>query len=364
MKNHSSFFFSQIAALIITVPALAQSAPDATPFIGKNSVLTYKVKDGVSYNYIATITSLDEKGDIAFDWKTNETSPRRGHSSMSYSNLDDATSFLIKIPGGNETLGKDDSRIFLSDAMTKHITDHLCEFKVDGKDQSFIFVKKSGESKKINYGNDPVELDYHSGEGNSAYIGIIDIGKLSFIGYWYYKGLEFDLLSINNSDATRETPVQVEKSEGKGEPRKMGSIDLIFAKIMWPTLAKIEDYDPTNGGRVTQPFTQTYDYRLQSNAELPPSYVDAFVVDLKYIYEHRSKYPTYITGNYTIQEKYMSEDEILKVFNVYLNVNATELYGYRPWSNQQFVKSLSEADRKKLANESSSYIMMYGFKEK
>ena len=74
----------------------------------------------------------------------------------------------------------------------------------------------------------------------------------------------------------------------------MGSIDLIIAKAIWPTLAKIEEYDATNGGRVTQPFHETYDYRLDSKADLPPSFVDAFVVDLKYIYEHKAKFSKYL----------------------------------------------------------------------
>lgn len=362
MKTHLSFFF-QIAALIITAPALAQSAPDASPFIGNNSILTYAIKETnrPAYNYIISITDFDENGDIAFDWKTNETDPKKGHSSMKYSNLNAATALMIKIREGNETLRSDESRIFLSWPMIKDISNYLTEFTVDGSDQTFLFTKK-GETKKIDFDNNPVQLDYHSGTFKSTYIGVIDLGKLNLLGYYYNDGVEYDLKSINNSNATREIPV--EKKQEKGEPRKMGSIDLIFAKIMWPTLVKVEDYDPTNGGSVTQPFTQTYDYRLQTNADLPPSYVDAFVVDLKYIYEHKAKFSGYITGNFTIGEKYMPENEVLKVFNVYLNVDASELYGYRPWTNQQFVKSLSDEDRKKLATEAASYIMMYGFKEK
>ncbi len=364
MKNHLKYLISQMVTLIITVPALAQAAPDASPFIGQNSVLTYKVEeDHTRYNYIVTITNFDEKGDIAFDWKTTETSPRKGHSSMKYSNLDNATSFLIKVPGRNESLGQDDSRIFLSEPMTKDITEHLAEFKIDGKKQSFLFIKKSGESKKIDYDNTPVEMDYHYGEDVSVFIGVIDIGKLSLLGYFYTHGLELELVSINNKEAIREVPAAVEKKE-KGQPRKMGSIDLIFAKVMWPTLAKVEEYDPTNGGKVKQPFHETYDYRLESNADVPPSYVDVFVVDLKYIYEHKAKFSKYITGNFTIGEKDFPDDEVMKVLNVYMNVNASELYGYRPWADQQFVKSLTEEERKKLAYEASSYIMMYGFKEK
>ena len=351
-----------LLAFIISLPAFSQAVPETSPFIGKNSVLTYKVEeDHNRYNFIVTITSLDENGDIAFDWKTNEASPRKGHSSMKYSNLDEASSLLLKVPRGNETLGADDTRIFLSDAMTKDISDHLAEFQVDGNKQSFIFVKKS-ETKKINYDNAPTELDYHYGDGNSAYIGVFDIGKLSVAGYYYSHGFEIELVSINNQDATRES-VPVEKKE-KGEPKKMGTIDLIFAKVMWPTLAKIEEYDPTEGGKVKQPFHETYDYRLESNGDVPPSYVDVFVVDLKYIYEHKAEFPNYIKGNFTIGEKDFPEDEVMKVINVFMNVSAKNLYGYRPWADQQFVKSLTADERKKLANECASYVMMYGFKEK
>jgi hypothetical protein len=54
----------------------------------------------------------------------------------------------------------------------------------------------------------------------------------------------------------------------------------------------------------------------------------------------------------------------MKVINVYLNINASELVGYRAWADQQFVKSLTDDERKKLATEASLYVMMYGFMEK
>ncbi len=358
MKLHALYLSMFVFSLISAVTAYAQ---DDTPSLGQGTVLTYNVKENrKSFNYTVTITKFNEQGDIAFDWRTDEVAARKGHSSMRYDNLKSATSFLLNIKNGDETLGKDESRIFLTEPMTQDISDHLAEFKIDGVTRNFIFVDMNVETKKVPVNNNTISLREHSGEDVTFYIGVIDMKNARVLGHYISLDLSIDLIAIDNKGMIAKTPV----SNEKGQPRKMGSIDLIFAKVMWPTLTRVEEYDPTDGGRVKQPFQETYDYRLQSNGDLPPTYVDVFVVDLKYIYEHKAKFSKYITGDFTIGEKDFPDDEVMKVLNVYLNVNASELYGYRPWANQQFVKSLTEGERKKLAYEASSYVMMYGFKER
>lgn len=365
MKNHLNYFFSFILPLFITSSVFAQAIREETPTIDRGTVLTYNVKENRrSFNYIVTITQFNKQADIAFDWKTDETVPREGHTSMNYTNLNSATSLLVNIRGGNETLGNDESRIFLSNTMTEHIRDHLSEFKVEGVAKSFLFVDLNYETKKIAYNDKQVDFRTHSGEDTHVYIDISDVGDLSLLSHYYFQDLELSLVDINNKGLSADVPEPQEKNNNKGEPRKMGSIDLIFAKIMFPTLALIEDYDPTEGGKVKQPFHETYDYRLESNGAVPPSYIDVFIVDLRYIYLHKSTFKKFITGDFVLDDKHMPDEEILKVFDVYLNINASELYGFKPWTNQRFIKSLTEEQRVKLAKDAALYINMYGFKEK
>ncbi len=365
MKNYASCISSVLITFFVSSLACAQAARDETPTVGRGTVLTYSVKENrKSFNYIVTITTLDKKADIAFDWKTDETSPRKGHSSMNYGNLGSATSLLVNMKEGNETLGKDETRIFLSYPMTEHIRDHLSEFKVEGVAKRFLFVDLNYETKKIAYNDKQVDFRTHSGEDTHLYIDISDVGDLSLLSHYYSPDLELNLVDIHNKGLSMDVPVSDEKNNEKGQPKKMGSIDFIFAKGMYPTLALIENYDPTNGGKLKQPFRETYDYRLESNGDVPPSYIDVFIVDLKYIFDHKAKFSKYITGDYVIRDNFFDHDEILKVLDVFMNVDASDLYGYRPWADQQFVKSLSEEDRKKLASDASGYIMLHGFKEK
>ena len=367
MKTFATPFCLFVVTLIATMPVLAQGAliQDDHPAVGIGTVLTYNVKENrMSYNYIITITKFSEHDDIAFDWKTDEAIARYGHSSMNYNNLTTANSLLVKIGNSNEIIRNNESRIFLSEFMTHDISDHLAAFTIDGNERNFLFVDMNYETKKVPVNNIPVSLREHSGEDITYYIGVIDMKNARILGHYISPDLSIDLTAIDNKEMSGESPVPDEKNQEKGKPKKMGTVDLIFAQVMFPALALIEDYDPTNGGKIKKPFHETYDYRLDSKADIPPSYVDAFIVDLKYIYQHKVKFSKYITGNFEIGEKDFPEDEILKVLNVYLNVDARELYGYRPWTNQQFVKSLTEEDRKKLAGNAASYIMMYGFKEK
>jgi|GEM_PF-6168922 len=365
MENYSTRFLSIVTIFFTASSAFAQAARDETPTVGQGTVLTYSVKENrKSFNYIVTITAFNKQADIAFDWKTDEPVPRKGHSSMKYSNLSSATSLLVNLKSGNETMGKDESRIFLSYPMTEHIRDHLSEFKVEGVAKSILFVDLNYETKKISYNDKQVDFRTHSGEDTHLYIDISDVGELSLLSHYYFQDLELTLVDISNKGLSADVSPSTEKNNEKGQPKKMGSIDLIFAKILFPTLALIEDYDPTEGGKFKQPFLETYDYRLESNGDVPPSYIDVFIVDLRYIYQHKAVFKKYITGDFVLDDKHMPDDEVLKVFDVYLNISASELYGFKPWTNQRFIKSLTEEQRRTLAKDAALYINMYGFKEK
>jgi hypothetical protein len=54
--------------------------------------------------------------------------------------------------------------------------------------------------------------------------------------------------------------------------------------------------------------------------------------------------------------KSTSASDVQQVFGIYMQRSWTKLVGYRPWTHQSFIKSLSVADRARLAGELASYI--------
>ena len=146
--------------------------------------------------------------------------------------------------------------------------------------------------------------------------------------------------------------------------KKQDASTFIITCYKFPILSLVERFDPTDNGKIMYPFKETYDYRESTHTPNPPTWIDAFIVDLSYVYKHKDKWPDLITGRGTKLPKKLGKQEILQVFQVYLNAAANDIVGYRPWTHSRFLKSLNDSDRNLLAKESEAYIEKYGFREK
>ena len=188
-----------ILAAIIFSNATSYAQGDAPP-IKKGTVLTYQVtENGNSYKYVASITKFSAQDGIAVEWKDTEQPAKSGSFEMRYKNTEDATALQVKITEGKESFGTEDSRIFISDAMTKDISFyHLQDIKVDGTAHSFLFINTTAEEKEINYNNKKIKVDYNSGEDKDVYIGIINLENAKLLGIFAYKKYAIELISVTN----------------------------------------------------------------------------------------------------------------------------------------------------------------------
>ncbi len=122
---------------------------------------------------------------------------------------------------------------------------------------------------------------------------------------------------------------------------------------MYPTLAKLSAYVPP---QKPSEVKDAYDYRLQSNSPVPPTKIDAFICDVWLLMNMDLK----LAG---IKENIVSVLDVNQVLNFYLTSDFGKLRGYRPWTHQNFVKSLTVEQRKALSQEVVKYMSANGVKE-
>jgi len=101
---------------------------------------------------------------------------------------------------------------------------------------------------------------------------------------------------------------------------------------------------------------ETYDYRLESKEPVPPTLTDTYICDMW----QRINMDLKITG---ITPAQVSQENILDAFNVYMTRNWENIAGYRPWAHWNFIRSLNDSERLKLAQQTVDYMKMNGVKD-
>ena len=121
-------------------------------------------------------------------------------------------------------------------------------------------------------------------------------------------------------------------------------------------LHKIETYKAPpypNSGFISK---ETYDYRIESNTPVPPTLTDAFICDIW----QRIKMDLKKTD---LNPFKVDEETVMKAFDVYLKTGWSDIAGYRPWTLWNFIRGLSDEERKKLAGEVVAYMSVNGVKD-
>lgn len=365
MKAIKSYLF----VLVVLASTSLYSQPTKYN-ISKGTVLTYNIKESNNtYRYTATLTKFSETDGIEFKWQTNQQPASSGKCSMPFKNLSAAIKLLIKPVNGDETLGNDQLRFFFnSDQVGSLVVSKLLTIEIDGKSNDFLYIAQKAETQEVEYSGKKSSMDYISGDAGTVSIGFIEIGDYELVQSFRANDLKFDLLSITTT--TEKAAIQNQKiispftSPLPAHIKKEDVSSFTMTCLAYPMLSLVERFDPTDNGKFMYPFKETYDYRASTNMANPPTWVDAFIVDLNYIYKHKEQYPAYITSKAVLGPKKLLKPEILQIFQVYLNSAAKDIVGYRPWTHARFVQSLSESDRDQLATEAQTYIERYGFKEK
>jgi hypothetical protein len=349
--------------------------------IGKGTVLNYVVKEGaVSYKLKATVMEWNTEGNIKIQWQTTGAKTIRGISILSYKSLESAATMKIKLKPGNETLTEDFSRWFAG----YEVYDYLYNIGIDADlkidDQDVTLTPNEDETEKdVLLNNVKTEMDYAEGTDaaldNPITIGFIEYTEKIIILSRYVNGkFSMNLISIQNpvsKNAVKPIPTENDVAKdildalapkGKVPLKKMEPAKFATVKSKYPLLATIENFDPTKGGTVKKPITETYEYRYNSGSPNPPSLIDCFTTDLKIIYNQRTNFGI-ADMTETVSNKTLSSTAAKRLLEVYMVTDYNKLPGYRPWTNWSFARSLSEDQRSQLASELQGYIAQYGFSE-
>ena len=128
--------------------------------------------------------------------------------------------------------------------------------------------------------------------------------------------------------------------------KKMEAKKFAEVKAKYPLLATIENFDPTKGGSVKKPITETYEYRYSSGASNPPSLVDCLTGDIKILYNQKSSFGI---GRHDRNDRHpeSSGHRCKKILLVYTTTDFSKIPGYRPWTHWSFVR-LGDEQRSQL----------------
>ncbi len=339
----------------------------ATPNIFENSVLVYKVKEGTkTYSYTVTIRAIDYD-ELRFDWKTDGTAAKKGK--VYVPNFDGAgiNNLVIgNFKNGNEDLLAGTTRLFMPTITMDQLADITGEpaaIQINGQQTLLIFNQKPiNRNTKIIYNKKAVGGYKEVADvAGSIAIGFISCGdnSLSLVTFYQDKTIRMELISLTTPIAT-----PVKKVETKSLVKKMEPVKFASVSMKYPILARVENYDPTKGHTVSSPFPETYDFRMASNTANPPSLTDCFICDLFILYNQKKSFSTF-TGilDETVTTKSFPATAVTKLLNVYLKNEPNKTPGYRPWTHHEFVNSLSETERTKLAKDIEDYVKSYGVLE-
>lgn len=353
------------------------AAQTTAPEIKEQSVLVYKVKEaGKTYNYTVTIYS-NESDEIDFEWSTDEKPARKGKviTDLDFSDANADELLITNFKTGTEELEATQLRLFLPQSIVEIISNAAMtsiDFNVNGmaKTVSMNYSNLSSNGKLLYNGNH-INAEYSELINKTAGIvlGYIECDESDkhLVTFYKDKRTTMQLISIKTpaeeASSSLSTLAAFLKPEvpKKPELKKMDAAKFSIVKNKYPTLAKLEDFDPTNKGSIAKPFEETYEYRVKTNSANPPSLVDCFICDLNILYTRRERFTAY-TGN--IDEEFTSNKVpaslVAKLLQIYLHNDVTKTPGYRPWTHNQFVNSLSETERSKLSKEIEAYVKAYG----
>jgi hypothetical protein len=101
---------------------------------------------------------------------------------------------------------------------------------------------------------------------------------------------------------------------------------------------------------------ETYDFRLQYKEPVPATLTDVFICDIW----QRITMDLKIAGS---RPNEVSEETILMAFNVYMTRYWETIAGYRPWTHWNFIRSLNESERVKLAKQTVNYMHSKGVRD-
>lgn len=101
---------------------------------------------------------------------------------------------------------------------------------------------------------------------------------------------------------------------------------------------------------------ETYDYRIGSHRPVPPTLTDVFVCDVWQRITMELKL--------TIPPEEVSEEIVTRALGVYLEKDAQDIAGYRPWTHWNFIRKLKQPQREVLAKELVAYIKKNGVRDR
>jgi len=117
-------------------------------------------------------------------------------------------------------------------------------------------------------------------------------------------------------------------------------------------LEGISTYQAPPYPRDEQLSRETYDYRIESGAALPPTLVDTLICDLWQRLSLDLKRPE-VPAECTHQQ-------LAQGINIYLTRDWADIAGYRPWTHWSYIRGLNHNEREKLAKETTQYILAHG----
>src|SRR5258705_7738229 len=334
----------------------------------KGTVLNYTVKEGsVSYKLKATVMVWNPELHVQVQWQTSGAKVIKGLSIFRYASLEYATRIKVKLKAGNEDLTAA-IRWFGSFDIYDNLGNAGIDADVEIDDKKTTLTPGDETTKEILFNKVKTEMNYAEATANDA-------GKRIMVGFVEYSQNVILLSNYSNGTFSMnlvsiEAPVSAAEKlakeildglapKSKVPLKKMEPGRFTKIKSKYPLLATIEDYEPTNGGKIKKPSTKTYEYRYGSSSPNPPSLIDCFTADLKIIFNQSSNFGIYDIGN--VEGRSLSSKAAASLMNVYVTKDYNSIPGFRPWTHWSFVRSLTESQRSQLAKEAEGYVAEYGF---
>ncbi len=100
---------------------------------------------------------------------------------------------------------------------------------------------------------------------------------------------------------------------------------------------------------------ETYDYRNLSIKPVPATLTDVFICD---IWQRLT-----VDLKLTLRPEQVTEEQINQALGIYLTRKADDIAGYRPWTHWNFIRSLKDPERTRLARATVAYIKRHGVRD-
>ncbi len=349
-------------------------------YLKDGSVLVYNITAGAKkYTYTVTYKTLPTS-EVQLSWQTNEKPKARKGTSViiQYYSLYSKEILIDGFANGLEKLKQEQTRILIPQTLDNYIAEveddasETFTINENGKATTFAIEDvtiKDYQSKTINYNGQNVNAEYDEvlmNDGNRILGMVKNSDKYErFLCYYKSEAITMELVSIKTPVTTKVQPVIVKPIIVKPistTPQKMEATKLKTVTKDYPLLATVENYDPTNGGKVPKPFTETYEFRLSSGSPNPPSAIDCFTADLKILYNQKKNFGLESLTE-TIDTKVLPKKVAAALLDVYVKTAARSTPGYKPYTHNKFVTKLTDKQRQQLASELEAYIKKYGFTE-